>query len=57
VRAMPILISTSLTAIVGAPGSGGAVERYRAPVGVTNSAVCTPFSSPVATCQPGASLV
>ena len=54
---MLILTSTSLTAINGAPGSGGAVDRYLAPVGVTKSAVCAPFSSPVVTRQPGASLV
>src|SRR6476660_2302734 len=53
---MLILTSTSLTAINGVPGSGGAVDRYLAPVGVTTSAVCAPFSSPVVTRQPGASL-
>src|SRR6476646_9771535 len=40
---MLILASTSLTAINGVPGSGGAVDRYLAPVGVTKSAVCAPF--------------
>ena len=56
--AMPILTSTSLTATSMVPLAAVALSSDTvAPVGVTNSAVCTPFSSPVVTRQPGASLV
>jgi hypothetical protein len=42
----------------GLPGSGGAWDLWRAPVGVVNWAVWVPVSSvDVLTCQPGASLV
>jgi hypothetical protein len=38
---IPTAISNSLISILaGARGSGGAPDRYRAPVGVVNSAVC-----------------
>ena len=48
--------SVTLSYMSTGPGGGGAVEWYIAPVGVTNSAVCTPFSSSVVTVHPGDSL-
>jgi hypothetical protein len=51
----PTLNSTWLSSTLDGPGSGGAVERCRAPVGVMNSAVWQPFSSHAAvTDHPGA---
>ena len=50
-----MFISTWLTVM--GPGNGGAVDRYRVPVGVVSSVVWTPFSCvAVVTSQPSASL-
>ncbi len=48
-----------MVVLTGLPGSGGAVDRYTAPVGVPYSAVCVPSELLllVVTDQPGASLV